>query len=42
MLTKLKIGVSTKLKVFSKAGSLVGRTSNGMTGGGVAPHRSYQ
>lgn len=42
MLTKLKIGVSTKLKVFSKAGSLVGRTSNGMTGGGIVPHRSYQ
>lgn len=41
MLTKLKIGVSTKLKIFSKAGSFIGRTSNGMTGGGIVPHRSH-
>ena len=41
MLTKLKIGLNTKLKIFSKAGSFVGRTSDGTTGGGIVPHRSY-
>ena len=41
MLTKLKIGLNTKLKIFSKAGSFVGRTSDGMTGGGIVPHRSH-
>ncbi len=42
MLTKLNIGLNTKLKVFSKAASFVGRTTTGMSGGGIVPNRSYQ
>ena len=41
MLTKLKIGLNTKLKIFSKAGSFVGRTYDGTAGGGIVPHRSH-
>ena len=41
MLTKLKIGLNTKLKIFSKSGSFIGRTYDGVTGGGIVPHRSY-
>ena len=41
MLTKLKIGLNTKLKIFSKAGSFIGRTYDGTAGGGIVPHRSH-
>ena len=42
MLTKLNIGLNTKLKVFSKSASFIGRNTTGTSGGGIVPNRSYQ